>query len=323
MQQELRFATFNACNLALPGMQCYPNMTPCTPEEYQAKTSWLADQLDALDADVIGFQEIFSQSALQDVLAKTRHYRHANHVGFDPDPALPYLTPSVALVSRLPLDREPFPHVQFPRRLAITLPDYATPTTAFTRPILQASVVLSGTVSMQVIVLHFKSKRPDFTPGETADDPYRHGIASLRSHIRRGAEALALRYLLLDIQQALPMPLVILGDFNDGAGAASTQLVMGETGQDGDAVGSPYRLFDCSRLQTQHAGAPDSRYSVIHDGRLETIDHILVSDFFNPAYPHAIGEVCEVSYFNDHLGRQLPHASDHAQVVARVRLYGQ
>ena len=65
MQQEIRFATFNVCNLAPPGVKLYDNLEPLTPEGYDAKANWIAQQLDQLDADVIGFQEIFSQAALR------------------------------------------------------------------------------------------------------------------------------------------------------------------------------------------------------------------------------------------------------------------
>src|SRR4051794_9401870 len=103
MQQEIRFATFNVYNLAPPGVKLYDNLEPITPGEYEAKLAWTARQLDLLDADVIGFQEIFSQAALREVLSRTRRYRDAIHLGEDPDPAAERLTPSVALVSRLPL----------------------------------------------------------------------------------------------------------------------------------------------------------------------------------------------------------------------------
>ena len=86
MQQEIRFATFNVCNLAPPGVKLYDNLLPTTLEEYEAKLDWTAHQIDLLDADVIGFQEIFSQATLKEVLARTTHYREAFHLGFDPDP---------------------------------------------------------------------------------------------------------------------------------------------------------------------------------------------------------------------------------------------
>ena len=114
MQQEIRFATFNVCNLAPPGAKLYDNLLPLTEDEYEAKANWTAQQLDQLDADVIGFQEIFSQASLRDVLSRTRKYRDAVHAGFDPDPKAARLTPNVALVSRLPLAGAPEIYPNFP-----------------------------------------------------------------------------------------------------------------------------------------------------------------------------------------------------------------
>src|SRR3954470_8869257 len=86
MQQEIRFATFNVCNLSQPGAKLYDNLAPLTPDEYRAKVIWTARQLDQLDADVIGFQEIFSMAALRDVLDHTRGYQDAVLAGFDSPP---------------------------------------------------------------------------------------------------------------------------------------------------------------------------------------------------------------------------------------------
>src|SRR5471032_2087404 len=105
MQQEIRFATFNVCNLAPPGARLYDNLAPLTADEYAAKVAWTAAQLDQLDADVIGLQEIFSLATLRDVLAHSRRYRDAVIAGIDADPAAERLTPQVALVSRLPRRR--------------------------------------------------------------------------------------------------------------------------------------------------------------------------------------------------------------------------
>jgi endonuclease/exonuclease/phosphatase family metal-dependent hydrolase len=53
-----------------------------------------------------------------------------------------------------------------------------------------------------------------------------------------------------------------------------------------------------------------------------TIDHVLVSEEFNPASRGAVGEVLDVTYLNDHLLQDKPEASDHGQVLVRLRLYG-
>jgi hypothetical protein len=136
MQQEIRFATFNVCNLAPPGVKLYDNLLPTTQAEYEAKLNWTAHQLDLLDADVIGFQEIFSQATLKEVLARTKRYREAFHLGFDPDPAAMRLTPSVALVSRLPLAAPARQMIEFPR--GIELPVGSRDAARFTRAPLHA-----------------------------------------------------------------------------------------------------------------------------------------------------------------------------------------
>jgi len=349
MQHEVRFATFNLLNLALPGMRFYPDQEPYTQARYDAKVEWVAQQIDRLDADVIGFQEVFSQAALKDVLARTRHYQNAHVVGFDPievlDAALlsggttdvAPLTPSVALVSRLPLTGPISNHTRLPHGLAVALPGANTSITTFTRPILHVQVVAEGsgaagpgrpaarTQVIDVFVCHLKSKRPDFSSGVTiADtDSYQTGMAMLHSMIRRGAEALGLRYLISDQLRRQRLPLIVLGDFNDTAGAMTTQLVSGATSERRSSREGPTdRLFDSFRVQSRRRSPRGIGFSHIHDGAMETIDHVLVSDAFEPGSPAAIGEVMEVIYLNDHLSLRLPEATDHGIVLARIMLFG-
>ena len=313
MQQEIRFATFNVCNLAPPGVKLYDNLLPTTPEEYEAKLNWTAHQIDLLDADVIGFQEIFSQATLKEVLARTRRYREAFHAGFDPDPAAMRLTPSVALVSRLPLAAPPAPLTEFPR--GIELPPGSRDAARFTRAPLHAVVQVSPDVAVDVVVVHLKSRRPDYRTGDTGEDPALYALACLRSLIRRGTEAAALRVLLTEMGRTNRRPRVVLGDFNDVADSVTTSIVLGAGTPMGD------RLYDASQVQRRVDHARHLGFSSVHEGHYSTIDHILVSEEFNAALPNAIGEVLDVLYLNDHLDLDLPEASDHGQVLARIRLY--
>ena len=313
MQQEIRFATFNVCNLAPPGVKLYDNLLPTTPEEYEAKLNWTAHQVDLLDADVIGFQEIFSQATLKEVLARTKRYREAFHLGFDPDPAAMRLTPSVALVSRLPLGAPARQMVEFPR--GIELPVGSRDAARFTRAPLHAVVSVSPDVQVDVVVVHLKSRRPDYRTGDTGEDPALYALACLRSLIRRGTEAAALRVLLTEMGRANRRPRVVLGDFNDVADSVTTSIVLGAGTPLGD------RLYDASQVQRRVDHARHLGFSSVHEGHYSTIDHILVSEEFNGALPNAVGEVVDVLYLNDHLDLELPEASDHGQVLARIRLY--
>jgi endonuclease/exonuclease/phosphatase family metal-dependent hydrolase len=322
MQQEIRFATFNVCNLALPGVSFYDNVPPYTPEDYEAKLNWLARKIDEIDADVIAFQEIFAQSALRDVLVRTRNYREAHHAGIDPDPAIVPLTPSVALVSRLPFAAAPTTYHGLPPAVLANLAPQALPLTRFTRPILHVPVQITPELKVNILVVHLKSKRPDYLDAEDDLDPGLYDLASLRSLYRRGIEAVGLRHvldgLLRNDEQA---PLVVMGDFNDIAESVTTQLVAGVGRPQADDDPFGLRLFDSHRIQTRRNFSRDTGYSHMHEGTFHTIDHVLVSKAFHPDCPDAVGSVTEVAYITDHLHLGDPQASDHGAVLVRLALH--
>lgn len=333
MQEEIRFATFNVCNLAPPGAKLYDNLEPLTPAGYEAKADWIAQQLDQLDADVIGFQEIFSQAALRDVLSRTRKYRDALHAGFDPDPHAQRLTPSVALVSRLPLAGPPGSYASFPADVPC---DSGSPDSdRFARAPLHVQVALPGERIVDVVVVHLKSRRPDYRNGDSGEDPLHYALASLRSLVWRGTEAVALRVLLSKMMREARRPCVVLGDFNDTADAVTTTIVLGTggtravtgNGRIGNGGGASQveerrgRLYDCNQIQLRQDHLRHVGFTSVHEGHYSTIDHVLVSEEFNRSSPRAIGEVIDVSYFNDHLRLDRPEASDHGQVLVRMRLY--
>jgi endonuclease/exonuclease/phosphatase family metal-dependent hydrolase len=197
----------------------------------------------------------------------------------------------------------------------VALPPGSRVPDRFTRPPLHAVVKVSPDVTVDVVVVHLKSRRPDYRNGDTGDDPQLYALACLRSLVRRGTEAAALRVLMSELGRHRRRPRVLLGDFNDVADSVTTGIVLG--------VGTPMadRLFDACQLQRRQDHLRHVGFSSVHEGRYTTIDHILVSEEFNAALPNAIGEVVDVIYLNDHLDLDLPEASDHGQVLARIRLF--
>src|SRR5450830_1943596 len=321
MQQEIRFATFNVCNLAPAGAKLYDNLDPLSPAQYEAKAEWTARQIDLLDADVIGFQEIFSQAALRDVLSRTRHYRAAALAGHDAMDAAGRMLPTVALVSRLPLAGAGVAWVNFPAGVSVSADDNVC---RFARAPLHVQVILPGGQLTDVIVVHLKSRRPDYRHGD-GSDAIAYALANLRSLQRRGAEAVALRVLASELGRS-GRPRIVLGDFNDIANAVTTAIVMGASAPDekaeeaGLANHMRERLYDSNAIQLRQDYLRQAAYTNIHDSNYMTIDHILVSEHFHPASPRAIATVQDVIYLNDHLLQALPQASDHGQVLMRIKL---
>ncbi|MEG1052671.1 MAG: endonuclease/exonuclease/phosphatase family protein [Janthinobacterium sp.] len=317
MQQEIRFATFNVCNLAPAGAKLYDNLEPLSPAQYEAKAEWTARQIDLLDADVIAFQEIFSQAALRDVLARTRQYHAATLAGHDAVDAAGRMLPTVALVSRLPLAGAGVAWANFPAGVSVPADDNAD---RFARAPLHVQVILPGGQLTDVVVVHLKSRRPDYRHGD-GNDAAAYALANLRSLQRRGAEAVALRVLASELGHS-GRPRIVLGDFNDIANAVTTAIVMGAGAPCVAGMEMRARLYDANAIQLRQDALRHVGYTNIHDNAYMTIDHILVSEHFHPASPRAIGVLQEVTYLNDHLLLGLPHASDHGQVLARIKLLG-
>ncbi|MCC7645172.1 MULTISPECIES: endonuclease/exonuclease/phosphatase family protein [unclassified Janthinobacterium] len=317
MQEEIRFATFNVCNLAPAGAKLYDNLEPLSPAQYEAKAEWTARQIDLLDADVIGFQEIFLQAALRDVLSRTRHYRAATVAGYDAMDIAGRMLPTVALVSRLPLVDAGVAWSDFPAGVSISAEDNAC---RFARAPLHVQIILPGGQLTDVVVVHLKSRRPDYRHGD-GNDAAAYALANLRSLQRRGAEAVALRMLASELGHS-GRPRIVLGDFNDIANAVTTAIVMGAGAPCEPGMEMRARLYDANAIQLRQDALRHVGYTNIHDSAYMTIDHILVSEHFHPASPRAIGVLQEVTYLNDHLLLGLPHASDHGQVLARIKLLG-
>ena len=317
MQEEIRFATFNVCNLAPAGAKLYDNLEPLSPAQYEAKAEWTARQIDLLDADVIGFQEIFSQAALRDVLSRTRHYRAATQAGYDAIDAAGRMLPTVALVSRLPLAGAGVAWADFPTGVSVPAEDNPC---RFARAPLHVQVILPGGQLIDVVVVHLKSRRPDYRHGD-GNDAASYALANLRSLQRRGAEAVALRMLASELGHS-GRPRIVLGDFNDIANAVTTAIVMGAGAPCEPGMEMRARLYDANAIQQRQDALRHVGYTNIHDSAYMTIDHILVSEHFHHASPRAIGVLQEVTYLNDHLLLSLPYASDHGQVLARIRLLG-
>jgi len=64
---EFTIASFNVKNLIGPDQEYY-RFQSYTPEEYAWKEDWMADQLLSLDADIVGFQEVFEEAPLAAIL---------------------------------------------------------------------------------------------------------------------------------------------------------------------------------------------------------------------------------------------------------------
>lgn len=226
------------------------------------------------------------------------------------------------------------------------------------RPIMRVRVPVGGQV-ISVFNCHLKSKlgeylRPpgaDFAPEAdlTNYDPAGRALGSLRAAIRRMAEALVLRRAILD-DLAENRPVMVLGDFNDGEHAVSSEIISGEVPfrnyawmlrHDAKHPNDRYskaeaqeiaenveavRLHSAERLFVRKS-LRDMVYTTAFGGVYESIDQIFLSRHFLPEHPGHIGQMDYFSVLNDHLTDgshpEAPYnklASDHGQIMAHIRM---
>ena len=386
-------ASFNVKNL-IEAEQEYYRFEEYTPEEYAWKRAWLADQLLTMNADIVCFQEIFSEAALRDVIIETdelglaaneanipdrskRYHRKAifRKLAYEPytEAALAFAPnlfdgepgqrrPGVAILSRFGFVGEPEIIQELPKPLAIPFTDLDGDEGGhyrikrLSRPVLKVRVPVGDTV-MTVFNCHLKSKlgefqRPDgaaFPPA--ADlvnfDPAARAMGSLRSGLRRMAEAWVLRQSVLEELEA-GNPVLVLGDFNDSEHAVSSEILTGEapfrnyawmrrhdaenrrdryTDEENEIIQEKIdrvRLHSAEKLFVRKS-LRDMVYTSAFGGVFESIDQILMSRHFHPDSPHKIGEMEYFSVLNDHLTDgshpEAPYnklASDHGQIMAHM-----
>ncbi len=388
-------ASFNVKNL-IEADQEYYKFEEYTPEEYAWKRAWMADQLLTMNADIVCFQEIFSEDALRDVVIETDELGLAANEANIPDRSKGYARkaifrklayepyteaalafapnafdgepgqrrPGVAILSRFGFEGLPEVIQELPRPLAIPFTDLDGDEGGhyrikrLSRPVLKVRIKLGETV-VTVFNCHLKSKlgelpRPEGAPLPPAADlvnydPATRAMGSLRSGLRRMAEAWVLRNAILEELKA-GNPVMVLGDFNDSEHAVSSEIITGEapfrnyawmrrhdaetrrdryTDEENEIIQEnigAVRLYSAEKLFVRKS-LRDMVYTSAFGGVFESIDQILMSRHFHPDFAGKLGEMEYFSVFNDHLTDgshpEAPYnklASDHGQIMAHMLL---
>ncbi|MDO6728578.1 endonuclease/exonuclease/phosphatase family protein [Marinovum sp. 2_MG-2023] len=396
---DFTIASFNVKNLIGPDKEYYKFQT-YTPEEYAWKKDWLADQILTMDADIIGFQEIFEEDALSDVINEADQRGEALNAAAIPDRSKRYhkkaifrklayrsydnaalafapnfadqhqpgkRRPGLAILSRFGFVGDPEMIQDLEEPLTIPFQPLrgldAEDSGQFTlhrlsRPVLLARVPVGDQV-ITVINCHLKSKLGEYLTPAGAEfapeqdlshyDPLGRALGSLRAALRRMAEAWVLRRLIVgELEQGNPV--MVLGDFNDGEHAVSSEIIAGEVPfknyswmlrHDAKTPNDRYsreenlqiteavdrlRLHSAEKLFVRKS-LRDMVYTAAFGGNFESIDQIYLSRHFHPDFAGRVGQMEYFSVLNDHLTDgshpEAPYnklASDHGQIIAHMRL---
>ncbi len=203
---EFTISSFNVKNLIGADKEYY-TFQSYTPEEHAWKVDWMADQILSMNADIVGFQEIFEEEALAEVIAETnrrgaalneavvpgkdkRYHRKAifKKLGFTPydETALAFAPnvndtgkpgqrrPGVAILSRFGFAETPEVIQELPEPVTIPLQELGGgdaghfTISRLSRPVLKARIPVGDQV-ITVFNCHLKSKLGEFIRPEGAD----------------------------------------------------------------------------------------------------------------------------------------------------------
>jgi hypothetical protein len=322
---RIRVGTFNLFNLVKVG-EPYYSKPAYSQEEFDKKADWIRMQLRRMECNIVGFQEVFHEEALEEVVKCSGLFTG----GCVAAPGADGSGPMVGLATSLPVVGEIQQFRDFPDELDFSIDDITIPIRKFGRPVLKAVLQINDDQNIAVFVAHLKSKRP-IVSEDKEHDPKERAIGKARSLIVRAAESAALRSILVDEMKSTRMPVIVVGDLNDSVGAVTTDIVSGSP---------PWRflpraqkeeiwdvlLYSAYSIQARQSYR-DVGFSHIHNGRYESLDHIFVSEEFYVYNSDRIGAVEYLHFFNDHLAddtvssdRPTRIKSDHGQLVATIRM---
>ncbi|WP_328497011.1 endonuclease/exonuclease/phosphatase family protein [Streptomyces sp. NBC_00414] len=264
--------TWNLENLYRPGGEFGPR----TEAAYRAKLTTLARVVGELDPTLLGVQEVGDPAALED-LAGTLDGDWHIVLSAHPDSRGIRVGFLSRLAPRTITDTNEFPVPLRP----VQGDDDGEPVPRTGRGLLAVEAVVEG-MTLSVAVCHLKSKLLTYPGGRfqprNEGERARYGAYAL---YRRAAEATALRAVADDLLggKGKERDVAVLGDLNDEVTAATTQILQGPPGSE---IGTPGfdrpDRGDAARLWNIAPLIPEKRrFSRLHSGRPELIDHILVS----------------------------------------------
>lgn len=340
----MKLATFNLYQFAAHGYYWHErtDYNTFSASEWEQKQHWISTRLHQMNADLVGFQEVFSIPELQQ-LCRDAGYPHFVVVDTsacrEDDPAV-YHKSVVALASRFPIETVHPVNISPDVRTDLPIPDQFR----FSRTPICADVRVPDLGLLTVYVLHLKSKRPT-TLDIRYDDQvaWSHRVADTLQHLSRGTIASLLQrgleatllyhHIVARLEQDPTHPIVVMGDMNDNeesiplAALTMQERIYNIGGLEPESWPDAtkkwlfdYRLADTFRL------APNMRQRVrpftqIHRGTGCILDYILVSNALNPKNADALAEISHYEVWNQHLendGVEERLQSDHGQVCVEL-----
>lgn len=318
----IRLATFNLENL-----DDQPNEKPTLAQ----RIALMRPQLLRVNAELLCLQEVNGQKeqgvnrlrALEKLLKDTPYEAYNRVSTTTDDGSQPLDERNLVILSRFPiLERQQYKNKFAPppsyRMVTAEPPQTEAQEITWERPILYAKIQLESDRLLHLINVHLKSKIPTNIPGQKVNDfTWKTAAAwaegSFISSMKRVGQALETRRLLDELFATDEDGFIaVCGDFNADTDDVPVEAIRSDVENTGNSKLAKRVMVPCERTIPE-----PSRFSLLHQGKPQMLDHILIS---RSLLAHYKGTEIHNELLHDEsiafaIDEKFPE-SDHAPVIA-------
>ena len=312
----IKIATFNLFQFCSPEFSFYTKKEKFKKEDWEEKKNWIKEQLQKMDCDIVGFQEVFSQEELKELVLECgfKEFVVSENPKLDEKNRV-FKTTTVALASKFPIKeiKKVSKNENF----------------TFAREPIKATISLKNDLDINVYVAHLKSNRLNefeykFTKDSTLEEKKEKLNIALKNNYslslkQRINEAKTLHF---DIKKQI-LPSILLCDLNDREFSITIDALTNKRFYKNELKKDDFILFDSYDIAPKKVYNPHPEFKGFKRvptsyfvGHGNTLDFIFVSkDLENSIKNHKV--------FDEHLQKNRNGTlkqSDHAQVVCEIEI---
>lgn len=312
----IKTATFNLFQFCSPEFSFYTKKEKFKKDDWEKKKNWIKEQLQKMDCDIVGFQEVFSQEELKELVLECgfKEFVVTQNPKLDEKNKV-YKSTTVALASKFPIK-----NIENISKSS----DFT-----FAREPIKAIISLKNNLDINVYVAHLKSNRLNefeykFTKDSTLEEKKSKLDIALKNNYslslkQRLNEAKALHF---DIKKQI-LPSILLCDLNDREFSITIDALTNKRFYKNELKKDDFILFDSYDIAPKKVYNPHPEFKSFKRtptsyfvGHGNTLDFIFVSkDLENCVKNHKV--------FDEHLQKNRNGTlkqSDHAQVVCEIEI---
>lgn len=331
---KIRIGTFNLFQFVEPPFSWYTKKEKFTDKEWEEKTAWIKKQIQVMNCDIIGFQEVFSKNALKELLLELgfKYFKTIDKAKIDKKNDLIYISTTVALASKFPIKNLKKVETDFSTLKKHNIEGFFK----FAREPIKATIILPNQKEINFYVCHLKSNRENefeyiFTKTDKLEDKLKKVEIALKNNY-----SLSLKQRLCEASSLYSdiktnrNPSILVCDLNDKEFSLTIDALTNKKYHEENLKKDDFLLLDAYHLHKIKVINPHPEFKGVKRtptsyfaGKGNVLDYVFVSKHFDKNNKFHIGKITSYEIFDEHLQKNQNGSllkSDHAQIVCEIEI---